>query len=233
MSIQLKRTVTVKVIVTEEFKKYLAEELKMALTNLDNQIKQVEDQGKKLVTTLKDQGDSGKKQAQSIVAQMQTDRSQYVQTRAELEKKIKDASLLPLNSEFTQGTLDGNVEVSVGDNLYEKLGGYGVGGANGFKPLHDLAKVMGAAIGASRRAVDAGWIPYRHQIGLTGRVVRPKLYIAVGISGQIQHLAGMNSSETIVCINKDPEAPLMKLATFSVEGDFNEILPAMQKELTK
>jgi polyhydroxyalkanoate synthesis regulator phasin len=123
MAISLKRTVTVKVIVTEEFKKYLAEELKMALANLDNQIKQVEDQGKKLVASLKDQGDSGKKQAQAIVAQMQTDRSQYVQTRAELEKKTKDASLLPLNSEFTQGTLDGTVEVNVGDNLYEKLGG--------------------------------------------------------------------------------------------------------------
>lgn len=112
-------------------------------------------------------------------------------------------------------------------------GGYGVGGKDGFKPIVDLAKTMGAAVGASRRAVDAGWIPYRHQIGLTGRVVRPKLYIAVGISGQIQHLAGMNSSETIVCINKDPEAPLMKLATFAVEGDFTEILPAIQKELSK
>ncbi len=112
-------------------------------------------------------------------------------------------------------------------------GGYGVGSADGFKPIVNLAKKLGAAVGASRRAVDAGWIPYRHQVGLTGRVVRPKLYIAVGISGQIQHLAGMNSSETIVCINNDPEAPLMKLATFSVQGDFKEILPAIEKELTK
>lgn len=112
-------------------------------------------------------------------------------------------------------------------------GGYGVGGADGFKPIFDLARIMGAAVGASRRAVDAGWIPYRHQIGLTGRVVRPKLYIAVGISGQIQHLAGMNSSDTIVCINKDPEAPLMKLATFAVEGDYNEILGAIKNELQK
>ncbi len=112
-------------------------------------------------------------------------------------------------------------------------GGYGVGSAEGFKPIVELAAKMGAAVGASRRAVDAGWIPYRHQVGLTGRVVRPKLYIAVGISGQIQHLAGMNSSDTIVCINTDPEAPLMKLATFSVQGDFKEILPAMQKELSR
>jgi electron transfer flavoprotein alpha subunit len=112
-------------------------------------------------------------------------------------------------------------------------GGYGLGGPDGFKPLFRLAKSLGAAVGASRRAVDLGWIPYRHQVGLTGRVVRPKLYIAVGISGQIQHLAGMNSSETIVAINKDPEAPLMKLATFSVQGDYMELLPAIQTELEK
>jgi electron transfer flavoprotein alpha subunit len=122
-------------------------------------------------------------------------------------------------------------EVDISQAQVVVSGGYGVGGPEGFKPIYDLARTMGAAVGASRRAVDAGWIPYRHQVGLTGRVVRPKLYIAVGISGQIQHLAGMNSSETIVCINKDPEAPLMKLATFAIEGDFMEILPAIQKEL--
>lgn len=112
-------------------------------------------------------------------------------------------------------------------------GGYGLGGEKGFEPLKKLAQTLKGAVGASRKAVDAGWIPYKHQVGLTGRVVRPKLYIAAGISGQIQHLAGMNSSETIVCINKDPEAPLMKLATFSVEGDLNEIIPAIQKEIDK
>jgi len=112
-------------------------------------------------------------------------------------------------------------------------GGYGVGGQKGFEILRSLAHKLGAAIGASRRAVDSGWIAYRHQIGLTGRVVRPKLYIACGISGQIQHLAGMNSAQTIVCINKDPEVPLMKLATFAVEGDLFEILPAIEKELDR
>lgn len=128
---------------------------------------------------------------------------------------------------------EANQEVDISQAKTIISGGYGVGGPEGFKPLMELAKTLGAAVGASRRAVDLGWIPYRHQIGLTGRVVRPKLYIAVGISGQIQHLAGMNSSETIVCINKDPEAPLMKLATYSVQGDFMEILPAIQKELSK
>lgn len=112
-------------------------------------------------------------------------------------------------------------------------GGAGLGGPEGFELLKKLAAALGGAVGASRRAVDAGWIPYRHQIGLTGRAVRPKLYIAVGISGQIQHLAGMNSAGTIVCIDKNPEAPLMKLATFSVEGDYRELLPAILKELER
>lgn len=112
-------------------------------------------------------------------------------------------------------------------------GGRGVGGAEGFKPLEELAKTLHGAVGASRAAVDAGWIPYRHQVGLTGRTVRPKLYIAAGISGQIQHLAGMSSSEVIVSINKDPESPMNKLATFSIEGDFREIIPAINQEILK
>lgn len=112
-------------------------------------------------------------------------------------------------------------------------GGYGVGGQAGFEPIRKLAQALKGAVGASRKAVDAGWIPYRHQVGLTGRTVRPKLYIAVAISGQIQHLAGMNSSETIVAINEDGEAPMMKLATYAVEGDFTKLLPAIQSELEK
>lgn len=112
-------------------------------------------------------------------------------------------------------------------------GGRGVGGKEGFKPVEELAKALGGAVGASRAAVDSGWIPYRHQVGLTGRTVRPKLYIAAGISGQIQHLAGMSSSEVIVAVNKDPESPMMKLATVSIEGDLFEILPLISKELQK
>src|SRR5207244_4400047 len=96
-------------------------------------------------------------------------------------------------------------------------GGRGLGKPEGFKLIEEFAKTMGAAVGASRPTVDAGWIPYRHQVGLTGRTVRPKLYVACGISGQIQHLAGMSSAEVVVAINKDPEAPMMKLATLSVE----------------
>lgn len=112
-------------------------------------------------------------------------------------------------------------------------GGYGLGKAEGFKLLEDLARLLGGAVGASRRVVDSGWIPYRHQVGLTGRTVKPKLYIACGISGQIQHLAGMGQSDTIVAINTDKEAPLMKLATFAVAGDIYEILPALIQEIKK
>jgi electron transfer flavoprotein alpha subunit/NAD-dependent dihydropyrimidine dehydrogenase PreA subunit len=131
--------------------------------------------------------------------------------------------------EFIKGT----EAVNLVDAEIIVSGGRGLGNAENFKVIRELAEVLGAAVGASRAAVDSGWIPYEHQVGQTGRTVRPKIYIASGISGAIQHQAGMKTSDIIIAINKDPEAPIFKIATYGIVGDLFTVIPMLKEEFKK
>lgn len=138
------------------------------------------------------------------------------------EKKQKSRILEWIPSKEGVNLADANVIVS---------GGRGIGKPENFALLQELADLIDGAVGASRAAVDAGWIDYSHQVGQTGRTVRPKIYIACGISGAVQHLAGMKTSDVIIAINKDPDAPIFKMATYGFVGDVLEVVPKLINKL--
>lgn len=125
----------------------------------------------------------------------------------------------------------GELDVSEADVIIS--GGRGMKGPEGFQMLRDMSKLLNGAVGASRSAVDSGWIGHPHQVGQTGKTVSPNLYIACGISGKIQHLAGMSSSKHIIAVNKDPEAPIFGVCDFGIVGDLFKVIPAAVEEIKK
>lgn len=148
----------------------------------------------------------------------------------EVVEENLDESALAVRARVVGRDVQAGGEVSLTEADIIVSGGRGIRGPEHFKLIKDLASSLGAAVGASRAIVDAGWVEYRYQVGQTGKTVNPKLYIAVGISGAVQHLVGMRSSKTIVAVNRDKDAPIFNIATYGVVGDLFDVVPVLTEK---
>lgn len=144
---------------------------------------------------------------------------------------VPDDVLADIHTRWLGFTADESQDVTIQEAEVVVAGGRGLGKGENFAALQELAGALGAAVGASRDAVDRGWIGYPHQVGLSGKTVSPRLYFAFGISGAVQHIAGIQTAGTIVAVNKDPDAQIFRLADFGIVGDLNEVLPVLLKRL--